>query len=103
MVKFVIEIDIKKTRKPIKKMKYKYTSFSKLICFILFFFLHFSPDSTTMLGPSGFEASLYDEFMSGSNKRYNTGVPQQTAQQVCKTCLNLFRLVQTCLNLFKLD
>lgn len=40
-----------------------------------------SPDSTTMLGPSGFEASLYDEFMSGSNKRYNTGVPQQTAQQ----------------------
>ena len=49
-----------------------------------------------MLGPSGFEASLYDEFMSGSNKRYNTGVPQQTAQQVCKTCLNMVKHVQTC-------
>jgi len=41
-----------------------------------------SPDSTTMhLGPNGFEASLYDEFMSSSNKRYNTGVQRQTAQQ----------------------
>ena len=33
------------------------------------------------LGPNGFEASLYDEFMSSSNKRYNTGVQRQTAQQ----------------------
>lgn len=41
-----------------------------------------SPDSTTMhLSPNGFEASLYDEFLSSSHKRYNTGVQQQTARQ----------------------
>jgi hypothetical protein len=36
-----------------------------------------SPDSTTMVGSNGFEASLYDEFMS-NNKRF---VAQQLEQQ----------------------
>lgn len=38
-----------------------------------------SPDSTTMVGPSGFEASLYDEFMS--NKRTYVQPPAVLPQQ----------------------
>ena len=45
-----------------------------------------SPDSTTMVGPSGFEASLYDEFMSNNKRTYaqqpqQPSVLQQTTQQ----------------------
>ena len=35
-----------------------------------------SPDSTTMVLSNGFEASLYDEFLSSGSKRYQY-VPQQ--------------------------
>jgi len=38
-----------------------------------------SPDSTTMVGPNGFEASLYDEFMS--SKRSYGSISQPTSQQ----------------------
>ena len=38
-----------------------------------------SPDSTTMVGPNGFEASLYDEFMS--SKRYTSGMSAVSSQQ----------------------
>jgi hypothetical protein len=44
-----------------------------------------SPDSTTMVGPHGFEASLYDEFLSsGSTSKsrgYHTSQPQQPQNQ----------------------
>merc|ERR1711881_712894 len=40
-----------------------------------------SPDSTTMVGPNGFEASLYDEFMS--SKRSYGSISQPTSQQQC--------------------